>query len=124
MKQPCIVSRQSTCIVAVLDVAKRDFLVQFTPMGVHVETESLPGQEGISSSGVSLRDALGQVTQVLALELGIDIDQVVDGAAWTHDDASEPDADARIPYAVEPPVEFCRHFVQMTFDDTSEREAV
>jgi hypothetical protein len=121
MKQPCIVSRQSTCIVAVLDVAKRDFLVQFTPIGVHVETESLPGQEGVSCSGVSLRDALGQATQVLALELGIDIDAVVDGAAWTHDDPADPEE--RIPYSLEAPVEFCTRFVQLTLDD-HEREAV
>jgi len=113
MKQPCIVSRQSTCIVAVLDVAKRDFLVQFTPVGVHVETESLPGQEGIACSGESLRDALGQVTQVLALELGIDVDSVVDGAAWSHDDPV--DADAPIGFVPEPLVEFCTRFV--TIDD-------
>jgi len=119
MKQPCIVSRQSSCIVAVLDVAKRDFLVQFTPTGVTVETESLPSQEGVACSGVSLRDALGQVTQVLALELGIDIDAVVDGAAWMHDDPT--DADAPIAYAVEPPVEFCTRFVSL---EDIEREAV
>lgn len=120
MKQPCIVSKQSACIVAVLDVAKRDFLVQFTPLGVHVETESRPGEEGVACQGMNLRDALGQVTQVLALELGIDIDAVVDGAAWTHDD--EADADAPIAYAVEPPVEFCTRFVSIDHDD--EREAV
>lgn len=120
MKQPCIVTKQSACIVAVLDVARRDFLVQFTPTGVHVETESLPGQDGVSCGGASLRDALGQVTQVLALELGIDVDQVVAGAAWTHDDESEPDADSRIPFALEAPVEFCNRFVQLELDDVKE----
>jgi hypothetical protein len=109
MKQPRIVSRQSTCIIAVLDVAKRDLLVQFTPIGVRVETESLPGQDGIACSGSSLRDALGQVTQVLALELGLDVDAIVDGAAWLHDDPT--DADAPIGYVPELPVEFCTRFV-------------
>jgi len=118
MKQPCIVSRQSTCIVAVLGIAKRDFLVQFTPDGARVETESFAGQDGIACDGSSLSDALGQVTQVLALELGIDVDSIVDGAAWSHDDPE--DADAPIGFALEPLVEFCTRFV--TVDELARAE--
>lgn len=95
---------QAKHILAILDAARRDLLVQWLPSGCRVETEQTDGIEGYACDGCNLSDALAQVAQVLALELGLD-PNAVEGAAWTHD--AEDDVDAPAPWAVEPLVEFC-----------------
>jgi len=107
MKQ--VQQAQARNILAILNAAGRDLLVEVLPGGRwRVATEQTDGVEGYTCDGIDLVDALGQVTQVLALELGLDPD-AVEGAAWTHDDVDDVDYPA--PYALEAPVEFCTRFV-------------
>jgi hypothetical protein len=87
-----IQSTQAFQILAILETAGLDFMVERTPDGWRVETEQRGAVEGYSCKGATLADALGQVTQVLAsLEL-------------------ERDPDQPIPYVVDQPVEFCQRF--------------
>ncbi len=96
---------QARSILAILDAAGRDLLIERMPNGRwRVATEQTAGEEGYTCDGSDLTDALGQVTQVLALELGID-PHAVEGAKWTHDDIDDVDAPA--PVTLEGPVEFC-----------------
>jgi hypothetical protein len=98
---------QARNILAILEAAGRDLLIERVPSGWRVASEQTGGVEGYTCDGPDLVDALGQVTQVLALELGLD-PNAVEGAAWTHDAEDDVDAPARI--ALEGPVEFCKAF--------------
>lgn len=99
-----VLMKQSECILEVLEAAGRNFLVERTPTGWRVETEQTERSEGLSCEGHSLRDCLGQVTQVLALELDLEV-----GCAWLHDALPDGGGDIDMPigYELEPALEFC-----------------
>lgn len=114
---------QAEAILAVLSEARVDFLVERTPTGVRVETESRDGRDGISCEGSDLVDALGQVTQVLAAELGEEWlgDETLPGVAWLHN--AEDDVDAPAAWALEPPVAFAPVVSGCIFEDCDQERA-
>jgi hypothetical protein len=91
---------QARAILTVLDLAGRGVLIERTPDGWWVESEMRAfTEESYACEGATLADALAQLTQSLALDLGIDPEML--------------DADERIPYAPEPVVEFCQPIAQV-----------
>jgi hypothetical protein len=131
-----IKSTQALNILAVLEQAGRDLLIERTPLGWRVETEQRGAVEGLSCTGVSIADALGQLTCALALELELDVEDVptrlelelpepsdddvdapleLEGIDWLHDNLD--DVDAPIALVLEPPVEFCTAFVVVEGDE-------
>ncbi len=105
---------QAYRILAILDTAGFDFMVEHLPGGlVRVETEQRGAVDGFSCTGSDLVDALGQLTQVLAGEIPELVDQFDDQA--THVDADQP-----IPYAFEAPVEFAK---PCSYDDPNDYRA-
>ena len=96
---------QALAILSTLERAGRDVLIERTPEGVRVECASADGQ-GYSCNGVSVTDALGQLTGALALDLELDLEG---------EDLEELSKD-EMPFTLEPPLEFCTRFVVVDDD--------
>lgn len=100
-------SGQARRILAILEAAGLDFLVERTPAGWRVETEQQGSTDGYSCAGASLTDALAQLTQALTCDLQLQADE--DGALIN--------PNAPVPYAVDTPVEFCERFLRPATED-------
>ena len=103
-------NEQAARILAILDAADLDFLVERTPDGWRVETEQRGNVEGHIARGASLLDCLAQLTTTLAAELELG-PELVAGAG--DDDEPIPFAvlDMPIPFVLDVPVEYCAQFM-------------